>query len=146
MCTRPNSHTHTQPDIVNQLLVPIYTNYYIQEHKCLLILLGKYILSLSIYLRINGLNLNSSHNPFLTNTFVLSCVQLCNPMDCSSQGFSVHGIFQTRILEWVAISSSKGYSWPMDWTHVSCIAGIFFTSISKGVWKPLGHSPKLWRP
>ena len=43
-------------------------------------------------------------------------------MDCSPPGSSVHGIFQARILEWVAISSSKGSSWPRDWTHVSCIS------------------------
>ena len=38
------------------------------------------------------------------------CLTLCNPMDCNPPGFSVHGIFQARILEWVAISSSKGIS------------------------------------
>ena len=38
-----------------------------------------------------------------------SCVQLCHSMDCSLQGFSVHGIFQTRILKWVAISFSNVY-------------------------------------
>ena len=39
-------------------------------------------------------------------------------------GSSVHGIFQTGILEWVAISSSRGSSWPKNWTHVSCISCI----------------------
>ena len=38
----------------------------------------------------------------------LSCVQLCDPIDCSPPGFSVHGIFQARTLEWIAISFSKG--------------------------------------
>ena len=38
---------------------------------------------------------------------LLSCVQLCDPMDCSLPGFSVHGIFQARVLEWVAISFSN---------------------------------------
>ena len=37
-----------------------------------------------------------------------SCPTLCNPMDCSPPGFSVHGILQARILEWVAMPSSKG--------------------------------------
>ena len=41
-------------------------------------------------------------------------------MDCSPPGSSVHGILQARILEWVAISSSSGPSWPRDWTRVSC--------------------------
>ena len=46
----------------------------------------------------------------------ISCVPLCKPMDCSPSGLSVHRISQARILEWVAISSSKGFSWPRDWT------------------------------
>ena len=49
------------------------------------------------------------------------------PMNCSWPGFSVHGIFQARILEWVAIFFSKGSSWPRDWTLVSCITGRLFT-------------------
>ena len=48
-------------------------------------------------------------------------------MDCSPPGSSVHRILQARILEWAAISYSRGSSWPRDWTHVSCIAGVFFT-------------------
>ena len=40
------------------------------------------------------------------------CLTLCHPMDCSLPVFSVHGIFQARILEWVAISFSRGSSWP----------------------------------
>ena len=39
-----------------------------------------------------------------------SCLTLCHPMDCSLPGFSVHGIFQARILEWVAVSFSRGLS------------------------------------
>ena len=56
-----------------------------------------------------------------------SCPTLCNPMDCSLWGSSVHGIFQARVLEWVAISFSRGSSRPRDWTRVSCIAGRHFT-------------------
>ena len=56
-----------------------------------------------------------------------SCLTLCNPMDHSLQGFSVHGILQARILEGVAISFSKRSSWPRDWTRVSYIAGRFCT-------------------
>ena len=48
------------------------------------------------------------------------CVQLCDPMDCSLPGFSVRRILQTRILEWVAMSSSRGSSWPSDRNCVSC--------------------------
>ena len=49
---------------------------------------------------------------------------LCNPMDCSLPGSSLHGIFQARILEWVAISSSRGSSLSKDRTRVSCISCI----------------------
>ena len=47
----------------------------------------------------------------------------CDPMDCSPQGSSIHGILQARLLEWVAISFSRGPSQPRDRTQVSCIAG-----------------------
>ena len=47
------------------------------------------------------------------------CLILCNPMDCSLPGFSVHGILQARILEWVTISFSRGSSRPRDQTQVS---------------------------
>ena len=47
----------------------------------------------------------------------------CDPMDCSLPGSSVHGIFEVRILEWIAISFSRGSSGPRNWTWVSCIAG-----------------------
>ena len=48
-------------------------------------------------------------------------------MDYSPPGSSVHGIFQARLLERVAISFSRGSSWPRNRTHISCIAGRFFT-------------------
>ena len=56
-----------------------------------------------------------------------SCLTLCDPMDYSPPGFSVHGIFQARILEWVAISFSRRSSRPRDWTQVSRIIGRCFT-------------------
>ena len=46
-----------------------------------------------------------------------SCPTLCDPMDCSPPGSSVHGILQARILEWITMPSSRGSSWPRDWTH-----------------------------
>ena len=60
-----------------------------------------------------------------------SCPTLCDPMDCSLPGFSVHGIFQARILEGVVISFSRGSSRPRDRTQVSRIAGRLY---------PLSHS------
>ena len=61
----------------------------------------------------------------------------CNPVDCSFPGFSVHGISQTRTLEWVAISYSMGSSQPKDQTRVSHIAGRFFFLPSETPGKPL---------
>ena len=57
----------------------------------------------------------------------LNRVQLCDPMDCSLPGSSVHGIFQARVLEWVAISFSKGSSQPRARTRVSRIVDRCFT-------------------
>ena len=56
-----------------------------------------------------------------------SCPTLCDPMDCSPPGSSVHGIFQARVLEWVAISFSRGSSHPRDRTPVSRTTGRRFT-------------------
>ena len=64
------------------------------------------------------------------------CPALCNPMDCSLLGSSVHGILQERMLEWVAMPSSRGSSWPKGWTRMSCVSciadGLFVT-------EPLGN-------
>ena len=58
--------------------------------------------------------LNTSQNVKLLVT--QSCPTLCDPISCSLPGFSVHGISQARSLEWVAISFSRGFSWPRDQT------------------------------
>ena len=70
---------------------------------------------------------------------MLCCAQphptLWGPLDCSPPGSSVHGIFQTWILEWVAMLSSRGSSWPRDQTCiacVSCISNRFFTTEQLG--------------
>ena len=55
------------------------------------------------------------------------CLTLCDPMNCSLPGSSVHGILQTRILEWVVMPFSGGSSQPRDQTQVSRIVGGFFT-------------------
>ena len=49
------------------------------------------------------------------------CPTLCTAMDCSPPSSSAHGFSQVRILEWVAISSSRGSSCPRDWTHISFV-------------------------
>ena len=69
-----------------------------------------------------------------------SCPTLCDPVDCSPSGSSVHWVLQARILEWVAIPFSRGSSWPRGQTWVSCIAGRIFTiwAIRKSWFSPLG--------
>ena len=52
------------------------------------------------------------------------CLTLCNPMDCSPPSSSIHGILQARILEWVAMPSSRRYSQPRDWTHIFYVSYI----------------------
>ena len=61
-----------------------------------------------------------------------SCLTLCNPMDCSLLGSSVHGIFQAKTVNWVAISFSRRSFWSRDWTWVSCIVGRLFTVRATG--------------
>ena len=63
------------------------------------------------------------HNMKSESEVAQSCPSLCDPMDCSLPGFSIHGILQARILEWVTISFSRGSSKPRDWTQVSRIGG-----------------------
>ena len=86
---------------------------------------------------------------------VLSHVWLfCKPMDHSLPGSSVHGILQARILEWVAMPSSRGSSQPRDATRGSCIAGGFFIcwdireplTNTVGEEKVEGKTNKTWGP
>ena len=77
---------------------------------------------------------------------VLNCVWLCDPMDCSLPGSSIHGILQARILEWVAMpsfrGSSRGSSWPRDRTCISgapTLAGGYFIT-----WEAPTHVPILF--
>ena len=61
-----------------------------------------------------------------------SCPTLCDPMDCSLPGCSVHGILQARILEWVAISSPGDLPDPETESMSPALAGRFFTSAPPG--------------
>ena len=56
-----------------------------------------------------------------------SCRTLCDPMDCSPPVSSVHRILQAGILQWAAISSSRGPSWPRDWAQAPALTGRCFT-------------------
>ena len=66
------------------------------------------------------------------------CLTLCYPMHYSQPDSSIHGIFQARVLEWVAISFSRGSFWSRDWTWVSHIASRHFT-----IWAALGSEKYL---
>ena len=72
-------------------------------------------------------HLCTSH--YLVCSATQSCLTLCDPMNCNLPGSSVHGTFQARILEWVAISFSRGSSWPRDQTHI-------FRASCTGRWVP----------
>ena len=66
------------------------------------------------------------------------CPALCDPMDCSPPGSSVHGFIQSRILKWVAMPSSRQSSRPRDWTcvsYISCTDWRFFTT--RTTWVPM---------
>ena len=69
-----------------------------------------------------------------------SCLTLYDHMDYSLPGSSVHGILQARILEWVAMPSSRGSSWPRNRTRISCIVSCIVSCIAGRVFttEPLG--------
>ena len=78
-------------------------------------------------------SLQPTHTPHIIikeSEVAQTCPTLCDPMDCSLPGFSVQGIFQARVLEWVAISFSRGSSWPRDRPRVSHIVGRSFYPLS----------------
>ena len=86
---------------------------------------------------------------FMLSVFLCSvaqlCLTLCDP--CSwprPPGSSVHGIFQARMLQWVAISSSRGSSLPRDRSRVSCIAGRFFTTWAPGMGRGRAGHGRGW--
>ena len=68
-----------------------------------------------------------NHYPILKMLAAQLCLTLCDSMDCSPPAFSVQGILQARIVEWVAILFSRVSCQSSDRTQVSCIAGRFFT-------------------
>ena len=87
------------------------------------------------------INLEFRINIYTFAQLLQSCPTLCNPMDCSLLDSSVHGIPQARILEWVAISSSRGSSPPRDRTHgsyISCIDRQVF--ITSAIWEAHIHT------
>ena len=78
---------------------------------------------------------------------LFNCVWLFTTLWTHPPGSSVHGILQARILEWVAIPSSRGSSQPKNWTHVycgSCIAGWFFTVEPPGKPESIFNQIQIW--
>ena len=104
----------------------------------------------SVFMNGTGRNPRELHTLSTAYMCVCSTAQLCPmncPMDCSLRGSSVHGISQARILEWVAISFSRGSSWPRSWTHISGVSCVgrwvvyhWATWEASAVW---GHSKKI---
>ena len=77
----------------------------------------------SMELQRGGLNWVTEHLRWMCAKLLQSCLTLCDPMDCSPPGSSVHGILQ-GILEWIAMLSFRGSFCPRDWTWVSYISFI----------------------
>ena len=64
------------------------------------------------------------------------CLTLCNSVDCSQPGSSVHGTLQVRIVDWIDMPSSRGFSRPRKWTHISCTGRHFTTGATwEAPWK-----------
>ena len=81
-------------------------------------------------------------NSFLFFPFHCQSVRLCNPKDCSPLGSSVHGISQETVLEWVAISYSRGSSLPRDRACISCISRWILLSLNHQG-NPESNTPEL---
>ena len=100
-------------------------------HPCLVPNKGRFLNSFSLLRMMLAVGL--SYVAFIMLRFVHAkslrlCLTLCDPMDHSLPGSSVHGILQARILDWVAISFSRGSSWPRDRTCISCIGRLILYS------------------
>ena len=85
------------------------------------------------------LSVTANLHPFKTAVLSFqSCPTLCDPLSYSLPDSSVHGILQARTLEWVALPSSRGSSWPRDWTHVSLspeLANSLFSTSTTWKWR-----------
>ena len=108
-----------------QVCFPKYIMYFLLISKIQHFHLWFYIFN--VYYPVKSLKVTSQMKLSFKVMCVL-CAQLCpalwDPMNCSPPGSSVHGVFQARVLEWVAISYSRGSSWSKDQTRVSCVSCI----------------------
>ena len=127
--------------------IHVGSGYYLKrKNNTICIPCYQYILSLELMRKKNTVSFPlpsqkpGSQNRNISTVCVCAqlCLTLCNPMDCSPPGSSVHGFLHAGIGKWVAVPFSRGSSWPGDWTHVSCVSCI-------GRWV-LFHSNHLGSP
>ena len=111
-------------ELIFQSYQHLRSNCHVFDYFCFLPSLNHYWKILSFYYRVGTTMPNTELS--MWSESAQSCPTLCNHMDCSLPGSSLHGILQARILEWVAISFSRGSSRLGDWTQVSCIVGRHF--------------------
>jgi len=107
---------------------PLRTAYHFILHSCLLKTWMSYIVFIDVNSVYRCENKGFQIRNCMHSKLPQLCPTLCNPMDCSLPTSSIHGILKAIIVEWVAISYSRGYSYPKDRTHIFYIAGWFFTT------------------
>ena len=129
-CSTPGFLVHHQLLELAQTHVYQVSDAIQSSHPLLVVTVGVFLNSLELQLLSAGMC-----------SIAQSYLSLCDLMDYSPPGSSIHGISHARILEWVAISSSRGSSWPRDQTCISCIAGKYFTSEPSG--KPISRKGSL---
>ena len=111
--------------------IPFYIlgvlHFYVNIHFCRRPSGISIVIVLNLLVSFGRINILTTLNLPIHSEGTQSCPTLCNPVDCSQPGSSIHGIFQARVLEWVAISFSRGSSRPRDQTQVCHIVGRRFT-------------------
>ena len=101
--------------------------YFIHQRLYFQLLHCTHFSPITLQIVMNEIKKNTIYKKIYESEVTQSCPTLCDPMDCSLPGSSVHGIFQAIVLEGIAIPFSRGSSQPRDQTLVSCIAGRFLT-------------------
>ena len=114
-CSTPGFPVHHQLLELAQTHVYQVSDAIQSSHPLLVVTVGVFLNSLELQLLLAG-----------TCWIAQSYLTLCDFIDYSPPGSSIHGIFHARILEWVAISSSRGSFWPRNQTCIFCIAGRYF--------------------
>ena len=120
------------PALLFFIKIPFYIlgvlHFYVNIHFCRRPSGISVVIVLNLLVSFGRINILTTLNLPVHSEVTQSCPTLCDPVDCSQPGSSIHGIFQARVLEWVAISFSRGSSRPRDQTQVCHIVGRRFTS------------------